>query len=213
MYRRFGAFQCNLLLEGFYTRLNHVFVLEEVGFDQTHNATVKERRNGKGAEVAGVTVEGKVAYLSLVQLQAGVTWQRSHYTQPEQWSDDESVPLEKRIFRTPDTYGYMTLTYSPVKPLSIALSGTYTGSMLVEHRKGYIEKDRAETTPRFWEMNLKAAYDFALYRNITLQVNAGVQNLFNAYQKDFDQGKLRDSGYIYGPSMPRSYFAGMKLMF
>lgn len=213
MYRRFGAFQCNLLLEGFYTRLNHVFVLEEIGFDQTHNAKVKERRNGKGAEVAGVTVEGKVAYLSLVQLQAGVTWQRSHYTQPEQWSDDESVPAERRIFRTPDWYGYFTATYTPVKPLNIALSGTYTGSMLVQHMKGYIAKDVAVTTPDFFDMTAKVSYDFSLYKAITLQVNAGVQNIFNAYQRDFDQGKERDSGYIYGPSMPRSYFAGMKLMF
>lgn len=55
MYRRFGAFQCNLLLEGFYTRLNHVFVLEEIGKDEEHNAVIKERRNGQGAEVAGVT--------------------------------------------------------------------------------------------------------------------------------------------------------------
>lgn len=213
MYRRFGPFQCNLLLEGFYTRLNHVFVLEEIGFDQTHNATVKERRNGAGAQVAGVTVEGKIAYLSLVQLQAGVTWQQSHYTQAERWSDDELVPAEKRIFRTPDWYGYFTATYTPVKPLNIALSGTYTGSMLVQHMAGYIAKDVAVTTPDFFDMTAKVSYDFSLYKTITLQVNAGVQNIFNAYQKDFDQGKERDSGYIYGPSLPRSYFAGMKLMF
>ncbi len=213
MYRRFGPFQCNLLLEGFYTRLNHVFVLEEIGFDQTHNATVKERRNGAGAQVAGVTVEGKVAYLSLVQLQAGVTWQQSHYTRAERWSNDESVPAEKRIFRTPDWYGYFTATYTPVKPLNIALSGTYTGSMLVQHMAGYIAKDVAVTTPDFFDMTAKVSYDFSLYKTITLQVNAGVQNIFNAYQKDFDQGKERDSGYIYGPSLPRSYFAGMKLMF
>ena len=121
--------------------------------------------------------------------------------------------MEKRIFRTPDTYGYMTLTYNSLKALTVALSGTYTGSMLVEHRSGYIEKDRAETTRDFWEMNLKASYDFALYKDITLQLSLGVQNLFNAYQKDFDQGKLRDSGYIYGPGMPRSYFAGVKISY
>ncbi|HIZ26822.1 TonB-dependent receptor [Barnesiella sp. An55] len=213
MYRRFGAFQCNLLLEGFYTRLNNVFVLEEIGFDKTHNATVKERRNGQGAEVAGVTLEGKVAYLSLVQLQAGVTWQQSHYTRAERWSDDESVPAERRIFRTPDWYGYFTATYTPVKPLTIALSGTYTGSMLVQHMKGYIAKDVAETTPDFFDMTAKVSYDIPLYKAITLQLHAGVQNIFNAYQRDFDQGKDRDSGYIYGPSMPRSYFAGMKLSF
>lgn len=213
MYRRFGAFQCNLLLEGFYTRLNNVFVLEEIGFDQTHNATVKERRNGQGAEVAGVTLEGKVAYLSLVQLQAGVTWQQSHYTRAERWSDDESVPAERRIFRTPDWYGYFTATYTPVKPLTIALSGTYTGSMLVQHMKGYIAKDVAVTTPDFFDMTAKVSYDIPLYKAITLQLHAGVQNIFNAYQRDFDQGKDLDSGYIYGPSMPRSYFAGMKLSF
>ena len=48
MYRRFGAFQCNLLLEGFYTRLNHVFVLEEIGKDEEHNAVIKERRKRTG---------------------------------------------------------------------------------------------------------------------------------------------------------------------
>ena len=120
---------------------------------------------------------------------------------------------ERRIFRTPDWYGYFTATYTPVKPLNIALSGTYTGSMLVQHMKGYIAKDVAVTTPDFFDMTAKVSYDFSLYKAITLQVNAGVQNIFNAYQRDFDQGKERDSGYIYGPSMPRSYFAGMKLMF
>ena len=39
---------------------------------------------------------------------------------------------EKKIFRTPDTYGYFTATCTPIKPLSIALSGTYTGRMLVQ---------------------------------------------------------------------------------
>lgn len=48
---------------------------------------------------------------------------------------------------------------------------------------------------------------------ITMQVNAGVHNIFNAYQSDFDRGAKRDSGYIYGPGMPRSYFAGVKLSF
>ena len=36
---------------------------------------------------------------------------------------------------------------------------------------------------------------------------------FNAYQKDFDKGVDRDSGYIYGPSLPRSWFIGAKVSF
>jgi outer membrane receptor for ferrienterochelin and colicins len=36
-------------------------------------------------------------------------------------------------------------------------------------------------------------------------------NIFNSFQKDFDTGADRDSGYIYGPMMPRSIYLGVKL--
>lgn len=209
IYHRWGAFQGNFLAEGFYTTLSDVFALREIG--ERDGIIINERYNEKGAKVYGLTLEGKLAYLSALQLQAGVTLQKAHYKEARAWSDDETVAKEKKMFRTPDTYGYFTLSYNPFKPLSVALSGTYTGSMLVEHKAGVIEKDIAVETPDFFELNLKATYDFSLYKNITLQLNAGVQNLLNAYQDDFDRGRKRDSGYIYGPGMPRSYFAGLKI--
>ena len=46
---------------------------------------------------------------------------------------------------------------------------------------------------------------------IKLQLNGGVQNLFNAFQKDLDKGGFRDSGYFYGPTQPRTYFIGVKI--
>lgn len=55
--------------------------------------------------------------------------------------------------------------------------------MLVEHKAGYIEKDIAVNTPDFWELNLKVGYDFTVYKNIGIQLNAGVRNIFNAYKK------------------------------
>lgn len=211
MYHRWGAFQANFLVEGFYTDLLDVFALRQIG--ERDGIIINERYNESGAKVYGVTLEGKLAYLTMLQLQAGVTMQKANYKNARAWSDDETVPMERRIFRTPGTYGYFTLSYNPVKPLSVALSGTYTGSMLVEHKAGVIEKDIAVRTPDFWELNLKAGYDFSLYKNIGLQVYAGVQNIFNAYQNDFDKGSMRDSGYIYGPGMPRSYFAGLKISY
>lgn len=211
MYHRWGAFQANFLVEGFYTNLLDVFALRQIG--ERDGIIINERYNESGAKVYGVTLEGKLAYLTMLQLQAGVTVQKANYKNARAWSDDETVPMERRIFRTPGTYGYFTLSYNPVKPLSVALSGTYTGSMLVEHKAGVIEKDIAVRTPDFWELNLKTSYDFSLYKNIGMQVYAGVQNIFNAYQDDFDKGSMRDSGYIYGPGMPRSYFAGLKISY
>ena len=86
--------------------------------------------------------------------------QKAEYKQARAWSDDETVPMEKKMFRTPDTYGYFTLSYNPFVPMTIALSGTYTGSMMVEHKAGFIDKDIAVNTPDFFELNLKAGYDF-----------------------------------------------------
>ena len=153
--------------------------------------------------------------------EAGLTLQRSRYDEPHKWHDD--APAEKKIFRTPDTYGYFTATCTPIKPLSIALSGTYTGRMLVQRMDitaenaelGEMPERKAEAirTPRFFDLGVKLAYDFKLYKTVDLQLNGGVQNIFESYQKDFDRGANRDSGYIYGPSLPRSFFAGVKISY
>lgn len=211
IYQRFGAVQTNFMVEGFYTDLRDVFVLEEIGNDDMGNILM-ERRNGKGARVMGINLEGKMAY-SRLQLQAGVTIQRSRYKEPEQWSSNENIEPRKRMFRTPDTYGYFTTTFTPFKKFTASLTGTYTGSMRVQHMAGYIPEDREETTSEFFDMNIKLAYDIPFFKTTMFQINAGVQNIFNSYQDDFDKGKLRDSGYIYGPGIPRSYFIGCKLTY
>ena len=211
MYRRWGNWQGNLLVEGFYTNLSDVFALRELG--TIDGILMNERYNESGARVYGLTLEGKLAWRDRVQLQAGMTLQNAEYKEARNWSDDESLGQEKRMFRTPKAYGYFTLSCQATEHLNLSFSGTYTGSMLVEHRSGYIEHDRTEKTGDFLEVNIKAGHDFHLYKNITLEVNAGVQNLLNAYQKDFDQGPDRDSGYIYGPGMPRSFFAGLKISY
>ena len=113
--------------------------------------------------------------------------------------------------RTPDYYGYFTLAFTPLKRLDFSLSGTYTGSMIVPHYAGYIESDIMETTPDFFDLNLKASYTFILQDHINLQVNAGVQNVLNSFQQDLDKGEFRDSGYFYGPTQPRTYFIGVKI--
>ena len=211
LYHRFGAVQANFLLEGFYTDLRDVFLLEEIGRDAAGNLLL-ERRNGKGASVMGINLEGKIAYAWL-QLQAGATLQRSRYKEPEQWSDNPNVAPQKKMFRSPDCYGYFTATLTPVNRFTASLTGTYTGSMLVQHFAGYVPEDREESTPRFFDMQIKLAYDIPLMQAFTLQINGGVTNLFNAYQTDFDKGADRDAGYIYGPSTPRSFFMGCKISY
>lgn len=203
-YSNIGAVQTNVLFELFYTDLRDVFALRQLEQPDEKGNAVLERYNGDGARVMGTNLEAK-AVVSDFSAQLGMTFQRSRYKVPEKWSDNPAVPAEKRMFRTPDLYGYLTMSYRPVKPLTIALSATYTGEMLVQHLEGSgTPVDVAVNTPSFFDANLKFSYEFKLTDKVCLDLSAGVMNIFNAYQSDFDRGYLRDSGYIYGPSLPRS---------
>jgi hypothetical protein len=142
-----------------------------------------------------------------------ITVQRSRYNRAEVWtSEGEEEQTTKRMPRTPDYYGYFTFTSAPLKNFDFSLSGTYTGKMIVPHMAGYIEKSRMEHTPQFMDLNLKLNYTFVLKDHIKMQVNGGVQNIFNSFQKDLDKGEFRDAGYFYGPTQPRTYFVGIKIM-
>ena len=207
LYRNWGEWQGNFLVEGFFTDLDDVFALKEIGFED--GILIKERHNESGARVFGGNLEGKIAYRNLFQLQLGLTAQNSKYKEARSWSDD--VEATRDMFRTPDLHGYFTASYNPAKKLTLALSGTYTGSMLIEHHAGMIDRNMTVKTSPFLDMGFKAAYDFRIYNSFNLQLNAGIQNIFNSFQKDFDSGADRDSGYMYGPTLPRCFYLGIKL--
>ena len=209
IYHSWGDWQGNVLVEGFFTDLDDVFALRELGFE--NGVLIKERHNESGARVFGANLEGKIAWRNVFQLQAGLTKQSSNYKEARSWSDD--VEATRKMFRTPDLHGYMTASYNPLKDLTLSLTGTYTGSMLIEHHAGMIEKNLTVETPGFWDMGFKTAYDLKMHGNVSLQLNAGVQNIFNSFQDDFDSGADRDSGYIYGPTLPRTFFFGVKLIY
>ena len=222
MYKTWGRVQANLLVEGFCTLLEDVFALREIGKigEEGNETTIKERYNGSGAIVAGLNIEGKIAYLPWIEASAGATFQISKYKRAEQWSEDDSVEKATNMFRSPNIYGYFTISSQPVKNFKIDLSGNFMGRMYVEHIKGglrpdgsTLEKDRIERTNRFFDLGIKLSYDFKIWKSIGLQINAGVRNILNSYQRDFDRGADRDSNYIYGPSLPRSVFVGAKLSF
>jgi outer membrane receptor for ferrienterochelin and colicins len=83
--------------------------------------------------------------------------------------------------------------------------------MLIEHHAGMIDRNMTVKTSPFLDMGFKAAYDFRIYNSFNFQLNAGIQNIFNSFQKDFDSGADRDSGYMYGPTLPRCFYLGIKL--
>ena len=212
----------NVLIEGFYTKLNNPFAEVRRGNEIfIDNAEY-------GAMVYGLNLESRVALSSMLDLQAGATFQRSVYEEERKWWEPETPEEEvldrvtptKRMMRTPDSYAYFVATYTPTERFSASLSGNYTGSMLVPHDAGFgVEGvDRfskvniTKESPSFFELNTKVAYVINLYSDTQLELNAGIQNIFNSFQSDFDTGAGRANNYIYGPGMPRTFFVGTKIM-
>jgi len=207
--KRFNRLETNLLIDLFYTNLKDVFVLEETGVDPNNDYLLFERTNASGAVVQGVNLEFKTGVASRFTADVGFTFQRSRYKEPHEWSPE--VPAGKIMLRSPDKYGYLMLNFTPTKHFTVSATGSYTGSMLYPHYEGYIDKDEEKWTPSFFDAGLRFAYDFQITNQFGLQISVGMKNIFDQFQKDIDRGALRDATYIYGPTMPRMVYFGVKV--
>lgn len=218
-----GIFGIDVLVEGFYTELNNVFVLDAIGSDNQGN-TIKIRRNGSGAKVYGANIDVKLNYGNMLNLQLGFTGQRSRYNRPESWSENPEAQPTRVMPRSPDYYGYFTLGGQLWNDFNWSVSGVYTGPMSVPHYAPdhneipdgypyhYIAGDELKRTGHFMEIGIKLCYDLHISGKLKAQICCGIQNIGNAFQKDLDRGAYRDSGYFYGPTQPRTYFIGLKFI-
>lgn len=217
--KSFGKTQTYFLVEGFFTDLIDPFV-NEFGDTDSDGNKVSVRTNAKGAEVKGVNMEFKVAPSYKLDFQMGMTLQSSKYDELTDQGDDdnEANSSTKNIIRTPERYGYFAMNWKPLHEFTTTLSGTYTGPMDVMHLAGGldnnnkpIETESLVKSDDFMDMNINFAYHFDLGKDIKLQFDFGVKNIFNSFQDDFDRGPSRDAGYIYGPMNPRTIYFGVKL--
>ena len=147
-------------------------------------------------------------------MQLGYTFQKSQYVEPEKWS--ESLPAQRTMFRSPEHYGYINSNVVIYKQLNASVFGTFTGPMLVQHNAytdifGVEHGDSETLTKSFWDFGFKLGYTFSIGKFLKLELNAGIKNILDSYQSDLDLGAGRDSAYIYGPALPRTYFFGVKL--
>ncbi len=198
-------------IEGFYTHLHDAFFQFPLGVDEFGQRF--EKRNGSGATVKGITLEARANFDYILELEAGFTLQSSQFDAAVE--NIEGLPTKRDFLRTPNDYGYATLTYTPIAKLTTSANLIYTGKMDIIHFAGEgtgQTTDEYDETPTFTELSLRAGYTFDLPKISTgLELFAGVKNVTNSYQDDFDTGKNRDSNYVYGPAAPRTVFVGLKI--
>ncbi|MBN2699346.1 MAG: TonB-dependent receptor [Bacteroidales bacterium] len=199
-----GRVHTGLLTEAFYTRLENPFV-NKIGVPDDQGLVVYTRRNAEeGATVKGFNMELKIKPLKTFSFNSGFTLQSSLYDVAREFD-------EKHFLRTPDQYGFFALEWNFTKQCELSVTGNYTGSMLLPYFG-------PETNPVTGELRKSSGFfDASLKLSFTMQLNgmdllfyAGIKNIFNAYQQDFDAGPGRDPAYIYGPLTPRTIYIGIK---
>lgn len=211
----------------FHTDISDSFTLEEDTSAAEGNESVLIRRNGSGALIYGVEANLGVTLGRKLTIQIGYVEQRSRY-------DEAISPLEgtssRRFQRTPDRYGTATLDAAlPFWELRVFAGATLTGPMEVPHAApdpadipadypySYITENRIERSPWFFTLDFNFSREFEFGgksgRHHDVTVRVGVKNLTDDRQTDFDQGEFRDSGYIYGPRLPRRFYVSTEWKF
>lgn len=197
-------------LDGFYTALKNTFYLQPIGEDSF--GEVFEKRNGPGAKVMGANIDFRLNYNKVFQFETGFTIQSNLFN--EAIETIPNVPAQRKFLRTPQAYGYSIMNIMPSDKFYINFNTVHTGRMDVAHFAGAPEQEVDEiiTTRIFNEFGAKAAYTFSFPKiNTKMELFGGLKNIFNAYQDDFDTSKNRDSNFVYGPAMPRTFFIGIQL--
>ncbi len=208
--------QLDFLLEGFFTTLEDPFTLVSTGAMLENGSILEEVRNGEGAKVYGTNFEFGVSPNQKWQFQLGGTLQRAEYDAPQLIFETAGMPGETDLLvdefvRNPNFYGYLNTAWIPGERFNVDITGTYTGSMTVPRvisDTGFLQLNEVDP---FFDINLKLESHLDFNDDFMITLSAGVKNIFNSFQDDFDSGPTRDSDYVYGPIAPRTFFFGVKL--
>ncbi|MDA3854289.1 MAG: TonB-dependent receptor, partial [Bacteroidales bacterium] len=198
-----GKVYTGFLMEGFYTQLNDAFI-SEIGAPDANGTVVYTRTNSAGgAMVAGVNMELKLKPMCNFSFTSGFTFQKSEYETPEETFNETS------FFRTPNTYGFVALDWDFVEHFCLSATGNYTGDMLLPYFGVEVPEGELRNSTSFYDVGTKVSYRYKL-NGASVEFSAGIKNIFNSYQSDFDRGINRDPAYIYGPLNPRTVYFGVK---
>jgi outer membrane receptor for ferrienterochelin and colicins len=226
-----GSIFNDLLIEGFYTLLKNPFTNKFYPLDDQGNFAYMRINAEDGAYVSGISMEWKSILSEKLETQLGFTFQKSKYQTAQTWGEEAGSTL-KYFMRTPNQYGYATLIWKPTHHFNTTLALNYTGPMYVPHfgvdpksfsdpvekqtamdaiaRGDIIEGDTLKKSDSDLVADLLFSYDLHFSEETTIQFYAGVKNIFNQTQNDYDKGVYRDAGYVYGPSLPRTFNIGIK---
>ena len=201
-----GRGQALFEVNGFLTTLDDLFFVQQDDDPATDALEYRKVNHGR-ADVYGVEMNAGWGVGDAFVVQGGMVFQRARHAEPE--PDFGS----RDFFRTPNRYGNLTVTWTAARIGTLFAGVRYSGPMKAPHLAGFVPANRLETTPAFVTVDASVAVPVKVSGTRRLTVTVAGRNLTNQFQRDVDQGPLRDAAYVYGPRFPRSISAGFRIEF
>ncbi len=169
------------------------------------------------SKIAGGNAEISLLISEYARLTSGFT-----YTPLARLSQRNLESGNRKMLEVPEVSG-MTMVELFYWRFTASFSNQIIGKMKVLHGgddwvwNGGFQYYRY--TPTFYVFNVRLKYRQPLPGNTYIEIFGGVDNITNTYQRDLDRMVVlpnatvlgeRDAGYVYGPTKPLTFYAGVK---
>tara|TARA_Y100000385_G_scaffold51105_1_gene47961 strand:+ start:964 stop:3117 length:2154 start_codon:yes stop_codon:yes gene_type:complete len=200
-------------LQVYYTIIEDSFDIRDTNTTDSSGRNVFERYNTDGSTVIGAEWDLAWQLSRHWTMNAGLAYSRARFDENVEVFAGNAISSDK-YNKTPDCSGLVSLNYTNPDFIDFYAAMKWTGEMDM-HRftDAATEEGEINQSDDFYVLDIGVSKTFAFNNDIALTLHAGINNLLDEYQDDFDSGANRDVGYVYGPRMPRTYTVGAKFDF
>lgn len=189
--------------QAYYTALRDTFFLGEIesGAD---GALFRTRSNAGRSRVAGAELNVTYRFSPEVNASAGAAFIDARYRDDQIVLDDGSTVLAtRRYLKSPRLSAVGQLVWRATPLFDAFLAARYTGRMAVlNNRTGQLRR-----SDDFLVLDLTGTRHIPFGTDgREVDITFGIKNLTDARQRDLGIGVNRDSDYVYGPRLPRTFF-------
>ncbi|WOO42229.1 TonB-dependent receptor plug domain-containing protein [Rubellicoccus peritrichatus] len=139
-------------------------------------------------------------------LEAGLAYVQARF------DDDQELAtgiFSRHYNKVPDLSGVIQANYENPETFNAFAALLWTGSMKVAREA---PTPAVINSQNFVVVNIGLSKSFEVGQSV-ITPKVGIQNLFDSFQDDLQSGPDRDSDFVYGPRLPRTYYAGCEIAF
>lgn len=164
----------------------------------------RTRSNVGGSRVAGAELSATYRFSQTVNASLGASYIDARFDDAQVVYDDGATVLAtRRYLKSPRLTGVGQLVWRATPSFDAFLAARYTGAMdVLNNRGGEIRRSDGLLV-----VDLTGTRHMPVgSEGREIDVTFGIKNLTDARQRDLEVGAGRDSDYVYGPRLPRTFF-------